>query len=192
MDLLDNYEAQHRIIGLEYHSIPYALRHATTYSANVSINPIIIARLSSIFETDTPWDLNGYYKRWLEVREAVRHMIQQIDSVNGMLNTYVLHYIFRTTEDLLERTERQREKIVQQALDVEGLVDTITARRIRAGIHTGVEDLRYGSSRQGSEFRRWVWSLQEVQDGIQIVEGMVAELLGRGVVRKTFWRDSAD
>jgi hypothetical protein len=75
LDKLTKFERRFRIAGVAYHKIPYALRHASTVTNSYRINPVILVRLSQIFETDRPRAQQSFFRPWIEISNAAKEVL---------------------------------------------------------------------------------------------------------------------
>jgi hypothetical protein len=189
---LDKLEVEFRETALKYHKIPHDIRHTSTLLDG--LNPMVVDRVSEIFETNHPRFQEGFFGHWFQIKKAMAYILrsmkyyEQVDDDEDLIRSLELKH-----EQYLDKMPALYEKVT---ISMIRLHDTVVKLAQRTDINGG-EALAQKHSREGGLFRLWISTLPEL-DHLQnymrseYVEFYAAELLQNGVKLDQYWSRLAD
>jgi len=199
---LENHEVKYRRLGLQYHSIPYELRHTKLAP---SVSPDLGPRLASVFEAEAKRQDQAFFTNWLAVEKDLATVTRKLRFVNRDTRVPKLQRAYKTTVALLKMAEARVNEIGTQLDGVEQEVNGLWnafpsgAFSMRAAV-----ELTYPNGLEGGLYRKWVATFQEVadaqvfdhlRDGSQAVvhgklglESVASVLRREGPERSLWWK----
>ncbi|CAN9456888.1 unnamed protein product [Alternaria alternata] len=180
LDKLTKFERRFRIAGVAYHKIPYALRHASTVTNSYRINPVILVRLSQIFETDRPRAQQSFFHPWIEISNAAKEVLGKlIANKNNPEDIDRLRILESGSEVALSLLANSLPNLESALAWVEEQVADVADR----SDIDGSDNLAAKHSREGGLFRRWIQTFPEIELGTvqsqsEFTEGFVDAVSG--------------
>ena len=190
LDKLTKFERRFRIAGVAYHKIPYALRHASTVTNSYRINPVILVRLSQIFETDRPRAQQSFFRPWIEISNAAKEVLGKlIANKNEPEDIDRLRILESGSEVTLSLLVNSLSNLESALAWVEEYVADLADR----SDIDGSDNLAAKHSREGGLFRRWIQTFPEIELGTvqsqsEFTEGFVDAVSGdEDIVEYRYW-----
>jgi hypothetical protein len=179
---LNDLEKRYRVIGIDYHKIPYSLRHSETLLHGPKIGKPNIVRLSQVFETGRPREQQAFFNVATDVIGKVDECGSTTKAIDELRRLCLESgIVFRKSWKQLDNLEIVLEWAQGAVSDLSGRSDL-----------DGVESLEAKHSREGSLFRRWIQTFPEIQHELvkskhEYIECWVHQALSDGVEKNEYW-----
>jgi hypothetical protein len=186
---LDRLERYFRRAALDYHKIPYQLRHSPTMKNRAKIAPVTLKQLSEILETDRPRSRQSYFITWYEIRDAAVNVLEDLRYYRPLANDVdSLRILDRKFDQVFGRLEKP---FRNAKVALRWLVEKVEYVSARAKLDAS-EALASSYSREGSLFRRWISTLPEADRNLgrtklAYIEWYAHTVLDEGLEKEAYW-----
>jgi hypothetical protein len=192
--ILDKHERVFRKAALNYHKIPYPLRHYVQVRRGRSINKLTIDRLAAILETNLPRSRQAFFVPWFEIKNAVADILNDFGYYQPLADDVdFLRSIDHKFEQALAKLPKSLRTLLGSLKWLKGAVEAVK----QYADTDGGELLAQKYSREGSLFRRWMGTLPEMEEGVagnrsRLADWYADRLLRRGVEPDEYWSKMPD
>ncbi|KAJ4290535.1 hypothetical protein N0V90_010752 [Kalmusia sp. IMI 367209] len=196
LDELDIYEMEYRRLGLKYHGIPHNERHSSSLLTSASFhralranaettraNPSVLRSLETIFETDCPRTQQSFFLNWRTAYQEIAEMKNLCASAPHTDRVLTLAHRMKIMEKRFMAVNRLADRIKAQLKSVKRSVDAVRAKSKASS------DLAAPFSKEGSLYRRWVNTFEEVVSRTWDLESVEQMLRVGGAELSIEWRN---
>lgn len=177
---------------MTYHQLPWAVRYSGRPAA-----AHISQRLTQLFDTDTPRRRQTYFKDWYEILDRAVGVLIRIKLLEKSTDLKLLGEYYALADSRLQGAENFVDGIEIQLVVLDSLVVRVRDKAIAEDSMRGIVDLKWKYTKEGTSFRRWVYTFDEVHglinsgsDSVEVrtwTEQLIQGWLTDGVTKGVEW-----